>query len=324
VTPDANIFDADSFRIDPRALTTLRSAPGVAAVRIHQGGFLDVGSHRLWIRALPAAASTIVLSSQMLQGSVTQANKLLRTNGWATVSSGFADERHLQLGDSFSLNTPSGPARFRVAAITTNIGWPSGTITLNTRDYSHYWETTSPTTLAVTLKPGISAVSGREMVKHALNDGGTLRVQTFKERIAEVEHTVSQGLRSLGEIAKLLLIAAALAIASALSAAVWQRRGALAALKIQGYDTAQLWRAVLLESAIVLGLGVGVGAVVGVYGHVLACRELIRITGFPAPFSIDLEQIAITLSLLAGIAMGVIAVPGLISAKVSAQASIRE
>ena len=107
------------------------------------------------------------------------------------------------------------------------------------------------------------------------------------QRIAEVEQTVGQGLHSLSEIATLLLIAAALAVASALSAAIWQRRGMLASLKIQGYDTAQLWRAVLLESAIVLSLGVAVGAIVGVYGHALACRALIRITGFPAPFSID-------------------------------------
>lgn len=324
VTPDDNIFDADSFRLEAGTLTRLTGTSGIAAVRIHQGGFLDVGDHRLWIRALPVGASTIVLPSQLLHGSLAHANELLRANGWATVSSGFAGERHLRVGDHFSLPTPTGPARFGVAAITTNIGWPSGTITINTRDYSRYWETASPTTLAVALRSGVSASSGRQMVKQQLAAGGALRVQTFGERIAEVEQIVSEGLRSLSEIARLLLIAAALAIASALSAAVWQRRGMLAALKIQGYDTAQLWRAVLLESAIVLGVGVVVGTVIGIYGHALACRALIRITGFPAPFSVDFVQIAITLSLLAGIALAVIAVPGLFSAKVSAQASIQE
>jgi putative ABC transport system permease protein len=324
VTPDPNIFDADSFRIDGHELADLRSAPGVASVRIHQGGFLDVGSHRLWIRALPADTSTMVLSSQLLRGNLAHANSLLRANGWATVSSGYANEHHLGLGDSFALPTPSGPARFRVAAITTNIGWPSGTITINTHDYSHYWLTDNPTTLAVALRPGVSAVRGAQIVKVALGDEQALRVQTSGQRIAEVEQIVGQGLRSLSEIATLLLIAAALAVASALSAAIWQRRGMLASLKIQGYNTAQLWRAVLLESAIVLTLGVAVGALVGVYGHALACRELVRITGFPAPFSIDFPQIAVTLVLLAGIAMTVIALPGLLSAQVSAEASIQE
>jgi putative ABC transport system permease protein len=324
ITPDGNIFDADPFRIDASRLASIRDAPGVASVNMHQGGFLDIGSHRLWIRALPADASTMVLPSQLLHGNLAYANNLLRTNGWGTVSSGFASEHHLELGDPFSLPTPSGTARFRVAAITTNIGWPSGTITINTHDYAHYWQTNNPTTLAVELKPGVSATSGKRIVKQVLGSEGGLRVQTAGERIAEVESTVSQGLRSLGEIATLLLIAAALAVASALSAAIWQRRGMLASLKIQGYNTAQLWRAVLLESAIVLSLGVAVGALVGVYGHALACRELIRITGFPAPFSIDFPQIAVTLALLAGIAMTVIALPGLLSAQVSAEASIQE
>ncbi len=122
----------------------------------------------------------------------------------------------------------------------------------------------------------------------------------------------------------MLLIAAALAVASALSATIWQRRARLASLKIQGYDTAQLWRALVLESAIVLGIGCAVGAILGVYGHALASRALIQITGFPAPFSIDIPQIAITFALLASISMAVIALPGLLAARVPAQVSLQE
>ena len=297
VTPDANIFDADSFRIDNSTLSAIARAPGIASVRTHQGGFLDVGSHRLWIRAVPANGSAMILSSQLLHGDLARATKLLRGAGWATVSSGFASEHDLGVGDSFTLPTPSGLARFGVAAITTNIGWPSGTITINTHDYSRWWQSTSPTTLAISLKRGVSSATGKRTVEDALGPERVLRVQSAQERIAEVESTVGQGLRSLSEIATLLLIAAALAVASALSAAIWQRRARLASLKIQGYDTAQLWRALLLESAIVLGIGCAVGAVLGIYGHALASRALIRITGFPAPFSLDIPQIAITLAL---------------------------
>jgi len=324
VTPDGNIFDADGFRIGEDTLAALAHAPGVASVRAHQGDFLDVSDHRLWIRAVPAGADTVILPSQLLHGNLAQASRLLRASGWATVSSGYADEHHLQVGDSFSLPTPSGSVRFGVAAITTNIGWPSGTITVNTGDYSRWWETTTPTTLAVGLTPGVSASTGKHSVESALGQASVLRVQTSHERIVEVERTVSQGLLSLSEIATLLLFAAGLAVALALSAAVWQRRAMLASLKIQGYDTGQLWRSLLLESAIVLGVGATVGAIVGIYGHALACRALIQITGFPAPFSIDVVQLAITLALLAGVAMGIIALPGLLSARVSPQASLQE
>ena len=52
-------------------------------------------------------------------------------------------------------------ARFGVAAITTNLGWPSGSIILNTRDYSRYWQTTDPSALEVDLKPGVTAGAGQ-------------------------------------------------------------------------------------------------------------------------------------------------------------------
>jgi putative ABC transport system permease protein len=323
VTPNENIFDADSFQISSTELSALTHAPGVKSVLAHQGGFLDLGSHRLWIRATPASGSEMILSSQLLQGNLVHASQLMRETGWATVSSGFANEHSLHVGNSFSLPTPSGPTRFGVAAITTNMGWPSGTITINTYDYGRLWQTDSPTTLAVSLEPGVSAASGKRAVAAALG-GNVLRVQTASERISEVESIVSQGLLSLSEIATLLVIAAALAVAVALSTVLWQRRPRLASMKIQGYDRWQLWRALVLECAIVLAIGCAVGGLLGVYGHELGSRGLIEITGFPAPFSLDLTQILITLALLAGIAMLVVALPGWLAARVSAQLSLQE
>jgi putative ABC transport system permease protein len=323
VTPDPNIFDADGFRVDG-ALSTLARAPGVSSVRVHQGGFLDYGDHRLWIRAMPPQGPTMVLPSQLVRGELARANRLLREGGWATVSTGFAEEHHLHVGQSFALPTPSGSARFGVAAITTNIGWPSGTITLSTSDFSRRWETREPTTLAIGFRPGIDGQTAKRTVAAALGPGRGLRVQTSAERIGEVERTVREGLRSLRAISTLLVIAAALAVAAALSAVIWQRRPRLASMKIQGYDRRQLWRALLLESATVLAIGCAVGALLGVYGHALASRALIRTTGFPAPFSLDPPQIAITLALLASIAMAVIALPGLLAARVSARASFHE
>jgi putative ABC transport system permease protein len=80
----------------------------------------------------------------------------------------------------------------------------------------------------------------------------------------------------------------------------------------------------LLESAIVLGVGCVTGAIFGVYGHALASRALLLTTGFPAPFSLGSLRIFVTLGLVAGIAMVVIAVPGLLAARVPARASFQE
>jgi putative ABC transport system permease protein len=121
-----------------------------------------------------------------------------------------------------------------------------------------------------------------------------------------------------------VLIAAALAVACALSAAIWQRRPRLASLKVQGYDSRQLWRALLLESAVVLAVGGIVGAAAGVLGHALASRWLRLHTGFPAPFAVGFETVFLTLALLAAIALAVIAWAGLAAARAPARAGFQE
>ena len=151
-----------------------------------------------------------------------------------------------------------------------------------------------------------------------------LGVQTLDERERQYDANAREGLSALSEISVLLLIAAALAVAAALSASIWQRRPRLASLKIQGYDTGQLWRALLLESAIVLGIGCAIGALAGVYGHALASRWLRLETGFPAPFAVGLGRVLLTLGLLAAIALAVISIPGLAAARAPARTSLQE
>ncbi len=323
VTSGGNDLTTNAFEA-PGATSAVAHAPGVASVRVYQGGFLDVGRRRMWIVARPPGDAAPIPASQLLRGNLRLATRLVRGGGWAAISQGFASEHHLAPGSHFTLPTPSGQAPLRVAAITTNLGWSPGAVIISTLDYSRYWQTAQPSALEVNLHAGVSEAAGRRAVLEALGPGGGLGVQTFRERQAQYAADSRQGLYALSEIASLLLIAAALAVASALSAAIWQRRARLASLKIHGYDTGQLWRALLLESTIVLGIGCAVGALAGIYGHALASRWLRLQTGFPAPFEVGLGRVLLTLALLAAIALAVIALPGLLAARSPARASLQE
>jgi putative ABC transport system permease protein len=323
VTTGDNVFTTDSFRAGD-SVAAIGHSPGIASVRVYQGGLLDIGSRRLWIRARPPGDSQMLQSSQMLHGNLAKASRLIRHGGWASISNGLAEELHLHVGDQFTLPTPSGPARLGVAAITTNAGWPSGAITLNANDYSRYWQTNDPTALEINLKPGVSPAEGRRTVQSALGPRPGLRVQTRQEREEQFRANARQALRSLGQISTLLLGAAALAIAFALSTALWQRRATLAALKTQGFTYLQLWRALLLESTIMLTIGCTDGLILGAYGHALANRYMRLTTGFPAPFALGWPQMLLTIVLITGIALIVVAIPGLRSAQVSPRVSFQE
>jgi putative ABC transport system permease protein len=341
VTAGRDVFNTNGFPPNV-AVRALANARGVASVRVYRGGLLDVGERRVWVRGRPPGDASILESSQLLHGSYARASRLIgeggfaaassfaagrggwRLSGWAAVSADFAQEHGLRVGGTFALATPTGEARLGVAAITTNSGWPAGAITLGAPTYSRLWGSREAAALEVSLKPGVSVVEGRNAVLAALGLHTGLDVRTAEERERESGASARQGLRTLGEISTLLLVAAALSVASALSAAIWQRRLRLAALKLQGYDPGQLWGAVLLESALTISVGAFVGGALGIVGHALAGRFLQLTTGFPAPFAVGAPQVVLTVALFLAIALVVIALPGLAAARISPRAAWQE
>jgi putative ABC transport system permease protein len=318
-----NFLTVDGFA-DRGASAAIAKAPGVAEVRAYDGALLDVATRRLWVRGRPARDEPLLQPSQLQRGDLAAASTRIRGGGWAAVSSAFANERALHLGGRFVLPTPSGPVGLRVAAITTNVGWPPGAITINADEFRRWWQTSRPTALEIGLRPGVSDVAGAQIVRRALADRPGLLVQDVAERRAQYEASARQGLRSLGEISTLVLIASALAIAFALSATISARVGDIAARKTEGYSALQLWRALTAESVVLIGVGALGGAAFGLYGHALASRWLRVSQGFPAPFSPDLANMALTFAVLLAIASALFAVFGIRAARVNPRLSVPE
>jgi putative ABC transport system permease protein len=122
----------------------------------------------------------------------------------------------------------------------------------------------------------------------------------------------------------LLLFAAVLAMAAAMGAAVWQRRAALAALRIQSFTPRQLWRVLLLETGVVLGAGCVTGAVVGIYGQVVIDGYLRLVTGFPVSSTLAGWSTVEIVGLVLVAALAVVAIPGWFAARVSPQLGLQD
>ncbi len=125
-------------------------------------------------------------------------------------------------------------------------------------------------------------------------------------------------------ISRLLLVAAALALAAATGAAIWQRRSAIAAYRLHGFLPSQLRRALLIEAGVVLGTGCLAGAVAGVYGHLLLGRWLRLTTGFPAPFSPAGWQTLESFALVATASVVLVLVPSYLATRVPARVALQE
>ena len=262
-------------------LRRLASLPGVEGVAALDGGLLDVGDRRVWVLAWPSSSPVAMLEGQIIKGSATVAVARLREGGWATVSQQFAAEHDVGVGGTLTLPTPTGEVPMRVAALTTNFGWTPGAVVMNAADYAQAWETTQVSALLVKTLAGTNPQLMRGEVQRALNPRNGLEVLSAREREAKINGVAHEGLAQLATISTLLIVASILAMAAALASAIWQRRSALAALKLSGAKPPRLRRLLLLESALTLSVGAVTGAAWGIYGQVALDGYLTNTTGFP-------------------------------------------
>lgn len=315
--PDApNVLATTAFQNPASTARDIRQLPAVDAVRIYRGSLLDVDDHRAWVLAPPRDARRLVPPSQIREGDAGRANRLLGKTGWVVLSEAIADARSVGVGDRVTLPSPR-PLPLRVAAVSTNLGWSPGSILLNAQDYARGWQTDAAAALQIDLKPGVSPIAAKAAIERGLGSERPFKVETLRER-RDLHYAASRdGLTRLTQIAVLVLVAAVLAMTTAMAGMLWQRRPLLARLKVQGFSKGTLWRALLFESLIVVGGGCTAGAVAGLYGQLLLSRALETITGFPVFYSTAVVGAVAILGLLTLVALAMLAIPGRLAVGVS-------
>jgi putative ABC transport system permease protein len=297
--------------------------PGVASVNVYQGSYLDFAGRRVWVIAWPPNTRPSLLENQIIHGDHAIAATGLR-EGQVTVSDQIASEQHLRVGRFLALATPTGTVRLRVAATTTNFGWSPGAILMNTSDYRRAWASSAPSALGVNLEPGANSIAVRETIERTLGAGSGLEVLTARARETAIDSSASEGLGQLGEIATLLVIAAILAMAAALGSSIWQRRKALAELRLEGAPTRQIKLVLLTESTLMLSAGCLTGTLAGVYGQVVIDGYLKHVTGFPvAGVATSARPIEIFALVIAAVLL-IVSLPGWLASRVSPTLALNE
>jgi putative ABC transport system permease protein len=307
VAGNANTLSTTPFSTAPAA--RLERLPSVRSLAIYRGGFLNIGDRRVWVLAPPSSSPAPLPAGSLVHGSLALADARLRAGGWIVLSQALADEHHLHVGDSFTLPSPK-PGTFRVAALSTNVGWSPGAVIMSSADYAKAWESSDASAYNIDLRSGVSPARGVAEVRRALGPHSGLTVQSAREREDEWGAGSRQGLSRLSQISTLVLIAAALAMAMAMSAMIWQRRQQLAYDERQGYPQSVLWRALIYESGLLLVAGCAIGATFGLYGQLLLSHALVSVTGFPVVFTVGFLVALRTVALVSVAAAAIVAVPG--------------
>jgi putative ABC transport system permease protein len=332
--------------------TRISHVQGVADVQSFQGGFVQLdtendtpsggpleghtlkgtphgegqagGGRRAWLLARPAADERELLDGQVVAGNLESAVKRLRESGWVAVSAQIAEAAHVGVGGTLLLPTPSGNVPMRVAATTSNLAWSPGAIVMNEADYSRLWATTAPTALDVRLVPGADSAHVLAQVRAALGPASGLRATSARAREASIDALIGEGLSRLQEISLLLLLAATIAMAAALSSAIWQRRVSLATLRLSGVRPARIRMILVVESMLMLGAGCITGVLAGLYGQLVIDAYLRHVTGFPvASLAASPRPIEI-LALVIAAVLAIVALPAWLASRVSPTLALNE
>ena len=164
----------------------------------------------------------------------------------------------------------------------------------------------------------------RREIESALGSASGLVAVSSSERQASIDALTSEGLGQLGQISTLLLIAAILAMAAALTSAIWQRRTALAALRLSGVKPRRVRLILLVESALMLGAGCVTGALAGLYGQLVIDGYLQHVTGFPVARLGESARPLEIFALVIVVVLAIVAVPGWLASRVSPTLALNE
>lgn len=273
----------------------------VGSVLPWRDSFLDLPGRRVWILGVPPQTPAQIAPSQLVEGSLSAADRHLREGGWVAISQTIAHEYHLRLGERFTIPTPAGYTSLRLAAIVANYGWLPGAIVMNSEDHARLWNSRAASQLAVTLKSGTPIKQGRLAVEAALPAGSALADMTTNERRAEVSAVLGSTLSRLNNTTIVVLIATITSVIALMIAAISQKRGRLESLMSIGMGFSQFVRLIFYETGSVLITGCVIGIAAGIAGQDLIDSALRQATGAAVGFAPAWQLGLRTILIMAGV-----------------------
>ncbi|MGW1880378.1 FtsX-like permease family protein [Streptomyces sp. NPDC001975] len=255
-------FGAGGSGLSPRLAPVLQRLPEVdTAVGLGRGvAEVDGRGRALTVTDPAALARTFDLGT--VQGSLTR----LGADGIA-VTRTEADRQHLHTGDTARLTFTDGKEQdFTVRAVYGQSEL-AGDYVITRAAWAPHRIQDSDTLVAVTLRPGVSAATGRAAVTKAAARYGNPQVQTRDEYARSSAGGIDMMLTLVYALLALAVLIALLGIANTLTLAIHERTRELGLLRAVGQTRRQLRAMVRWESVLVAAFGtaggLGLGAFLG-------------------------------------------------------------
>ncbi|MDD9943114.1 MAG: FtsX-like permease family protein [Myxococcales bacterium] len=208
-------------------------------------------------------------SLPVVEGDEEEAIVAIAAGRGVAASESFAHNFNVGVGDTLSLETPSGVREFSVELIYVDYASELGSV-LTTRDvYSRLWKDDLANTLGIYLRPGADAVAVREMVVERWGGKYGMLALSNRQYKSEAGQSIEGSFAFMRVTELIAIIVAILGIVNTLLVTVIDRRTEIGVLKAIGADPAQVRSMLTIEGSLIAltaaVFGVGLGAILSGY-----------------------------------------------------------
>ena len=251
--------------IDDGLLTELAAVPGVSAVVGERALDWQYAGGPIAINAFDGPYFTDPTRNQwqLVGSSLPGAFDSVARGDGVLVSTNFTLHLGVGVGDRISLDTPSGPISVAIVGVVGDFLSSRGTIEMSRELYRKHWHDSKIVWALAWVAPGASVETARAEIARRLGVDHDLKVLARSDLLAQFEADVDRAFRPIHVVAAMVLLVVLLGMADTLTANVMDRTGQLGALRAIGVDRGAVRRIVLLEGAVLGGLGLVLGLVAG-------------------------------------------------------------
>ncbi|MBI3388101.1 MAG: ABC transporter permease [Deltaproteobacteria bacterium] len=181
----------------------------------------------------------------------------------AVVSSNFARNLHVQVGDTITLDSPSGPLALQVVGVVTHFASPRGTVEMSRDVYKRMWRDGKITRAFVRTDPKADMAAVRAAIAQRLGRTYNLRILSAAEIVEYFASQVRRGFAGVYILAVLVLSVVLVGMADTLAAGVIERTREIGAVRVVGVRRRYVRRMVLMEGLVLGIVGLALAAVAG-------------------------------------------------------------
>ncbi|MFN7955648.1 MAG: FtsX-like permease family protein [bacterium] len=309
IAASSRLAGPSSNRIPDEVVEGLRGVPGIETVKPFRYIELLYQDELAYLLTLDLEAHGRRGGYQMVSGpdAKTFMATLARGEG-VGVSDAFALHFGKNVGDTLTLNTPTGPHDFRIIGTFADWAGKTGTVHIDRALYQKVWNESLVDGIDIDLaEPSRWEEVARE-IRARFGAKYDLQVMTSKEFKDEIRTQIIAGFEVSKATEVIVLIISALGIVNTLLAAILDRTREIGILRAVGATRRQIEGAVLAEAGLLGAMGALIGLALGLANAYPFVRvSMLRLVGWHLDFHLDVWALAgagiaaVAISMLAGL-----------------------